>query len=280
MKRTYSFCMLGTMLAAGAAFVGLTAGSAGASTVVLEDLNATARFETADPGGQFTWVVDGVDHLRRQWFWFRVGPTGPEQRVDSLTETANSPRVVDANFNPGNDMAFIDYRDPQARFNVTLGFILTGGDANSRTSDIAETITIKNTSGSPLDFHFFQFVDMNLDADHEDDTVVFEADNTVRQTSGLGTSVSETVITPRASHWEANLAPAVLNSLTNGTPTTLNDNSGPVVGNVGWAFEWDVVIPVRGTFIISKDKQITPEPTAAALLAFAAPMVLRRRRAR
>ena len=54
-------------------------------------------------------------------------------------------------------------------------------------------------------------------------------------------SLSETVVTPGATHGEAGLFPQTRNNLNDANPTTLNDIAGPAgPGDVTWALEWDL----------------------------------------
>jgi hypothetical protein len=70
--------------------------------------------------------------------------------------------------------------------------------------------------------------------------------------------------------------------------TNLSDTpaTGVVVGpgDVTWAYQWDVSVPVGGTFQISKDKNLSagviPEPATVALLSVVAGMLLAMRRTR
>jgi len=226
--------------------------------ITLEDLNSRAQFEPNSADGQFNWVIDGVDYLVKQWFWFRIGPDGGERPVSTLPLTGV--KVLDSNFHPGPDTLFAQYTGEGLL--MTLGFVLTGSHDGSRTSDIAETISIKNISAQPLKLHFFQYVDLNLG---QPEMAEFLNANTVRQLGGQ-LMANESVITPASSHREAALAGATLASLNDGLPTTLNDNVLMAGPNVTWAFQWDVVIPANGTFLISKDKQIIPEPATMVLL--------------
>ncbi len=249
-----------------------TVSTSQAALFVLNDLNSSASFESATQAGQFDWVVDGKDYLEKQWFWYRVGPVGPEASVDTLPLLLS--KSSDANLNPGNETLSLRYGVPA--FTIDLVFLLTGGPANSGTSDIAESIKISNTSGEPLEFHFFQYVDLTLSPA---DTGVFPNVNTVRQTGVNGVMVFETVVTPAGTHKEVKLVPVTLNALNDGLATTLDDTLGPVIGDVAWAWEWDVIIPVRGALIISKDKHISPEPgTVGLLLLGSVALLLLRRR--
>jgi hypothetical protein len=150
---------------------------------------------------------------------------------------------------------------------------LNGGAAGSGASDLAEQISITNTTDGPLDFHFFQYADFDLGAA---DTAVFTNLNAVQQSNGVS-HLTETVVTPVPAHREIAFFPVTLNMLNDGAPTTLSDTPpiGTVFGpdDVTWAYQWDFVIPQGGTVQISKDKNINtnvvPEPTLVSLLGLA-----------
>jgi len=73
------------LIALACAMLIVAASSAQGSTVVaLEDKNSTAQIaldpNLGDPNavaGQFSWVVDGVEQIYQQWFWYRIGDVGP-----------------------------------------------------------------------------------------------------------------------------------------------------------------------------------------------------------
>ncbi|HSW45779.1 MAG TPA: PEP-CTERM sorting domain-containing protein [Phycisphaerae bacterium] len=243
------------------------------SVITLQDLNSVVEFNPASQNGQFTWRVDGVDYMAKQWFWYRIGGAGPESSVDTLNLLP--PKVTNNNFNPGDDTLALRYLG--SGFRIDIMFILTGTPWGSRWSDIAETITIANTGPVALDFHFFQYVDLNLGLGQSDDTAWFPHNNAVKQTTANGLVASETVITPVPSHREVKPVPITLNKLNDQLPTTLDGTSGPVTGDVGWAYQWDVTIPVGGAFQISKDKQIVPEPATTLFLVLGGLAVSRRR---
>jgi hypothetical protein len=67
------------------------AGRAQATLVTLSDLNSTVNIDTGSQAGVYNWTVDGTDHLFQQWFWYRIGSTGPESSIDTLTQTAITP---------------------------------------------------------------------------------------------------------------------------------------------------------------------------------------------
>ena len=122
--------------------------------------------------------------------------------------------------------------------------------------------------------HFFQYsdFDLNRSATHTDTLTIDPTLHIVYQTPApvSGAAVlSETTISPRPNHAEANVGSATLAELNDALPTTLNDNlSITTPSDVTWAFEWDASIAHGGTLLISKDKLLAPvpEPAASVLL--------------
>jgi hypothetical protein len=251
-----------------------------AGLFTLIDHNSSMVFNTASSGNASDWIIDGVDQLSRQAFWFRVGNTA-EQSVHSLPIAFES--ATNTNVDPNLDTLFVRYLG--AGFRIDIRYSLDGGLPGSLASDMAEQISISNTGISPLDFHFFQFNDFDLNATSSDDLAVFTNANAVQQYEG-SMRLSETVVTPVPNHREIDFHPATLAKLADAAPTTLSDTPatsnvlGP--GDVTWAFQWDFVLPAGGTFQISKDKHLSgvPEPTAALLLLVGAGLFSGARRTR
>ncbi len=155
-------------------------------------------------------------------------------------------------------------------------FTLRGGTDGSGRSDLAEQIVIRNLGTSTLSLSFFQFVDFDLGGDFADDTGEIINGNTVRQ-SDDDFSISETVVTPQPALFQVD-DQSVLSGLLN--DDAIDDLSGQssYVGDVAWAFQWDITLEAGQTFIISKDKSIVPAPGSLALLAGAGLITARRRR--
>jgi hypothetical protein len=252
----------------------LAAQRSNAALLTLIDDNSSADFDTATPANNYNWFVDGADRLAQQAFWYRIGPAGPEFSVHTLPIGVQG--TTDANFDGNPDTLFVRYNG--AGFRVETRYTLDGGVPGSGNSDMGEQINIINLTPSPLDFHFFQYADFDLSAA---DTAIFTNANTVDQTGG-GLRLAETVVTPVPSHREAQFFPVTLNKLNDALPTTLIDNAGIGVGDVTWAFQWDVVIPPSGNFQISKDKNIVrvPEPGLLSLVSLATGLLLTQRRKR
>ncbi len=267
---------------AGRIFIAIIVMMAGTATlaadVVLTDGNATATFDLNSQMGMKDWHVDGVDHMFQQWFWYRIGSAGGESSIDTLDLNGWLPS--NTNLDPQNDTLFVQYGDPAGRFVIELRFGLTGGTPGSGTSDMGESIRIINTSVTTLDFHFFQYCDFDLNNTLVDEGVEITGGNTATQ-ENLGYTIAETVETPLASHYEVGVYSGTLVSLSDALPTALGDVAGPLTNeDLTWAFQWDFTLAPEGTFIISKDKLIVPEPATLCLLGGGLLVLLRRRKCR
>jgi hypothetical protein len=156
---------------------------------------------------------------------------------------------------------------------VSIIYTLVGGTGGSGNSDVAETISVKNTSGSAMDLHFFQYADFDLGGTSSDDRLAFSNANAVRQRDLGGTlALSETVATPAPDHHAGDTFPNLYNSFFDTLPTTLNDlpaiGGGSLDGDVTWGFQWDRNLANNASFLISKDKNLSavPEPATLVLL--------------
>jgi hypothetical protein len=245
-----------------------------AGSFTLVDDNSSVAFDTSSPGNAMSWQIDGVNQLHQQAFWYRVGNTA-EQSVHLLPIATE--KATDTNVDPNFDTLFVRYLG--TGFHIDVRYALDGGLAGSRASDMAEQISIANIGTAPLDFHFFQYNDFDLNGTFSGDSAVFTNANTVQQSEGA-LSISETVITPVPSHREIAFYSTTLDKLNDGGPTTLSDTSVVGAGDVTWAFQWDFVLPSGGTFQISKDKHVSgvPEPTAMALLGIGVGLLVAMRR--
>ena len=276
------------------ALLSLFFGSQTARAVVisLDSQNSHAVFHTqAADGAELglnTWQVEGVDQVSQQWFWYRVGSQSREFRLDGTGPLAYTGAAsADLDGDTQHDFLLVNYADTETNvtpemFSVQLRYILTGGSTGSRWSDLTEVVRIQNTGQSPLDLRFFQYVDFDLNNTAGNDSVVISGTppNTARQTDPV-MQISETVVTPPPSHWEANVFSATRTALDDLDADTLGDLSGPLLNqDATWAFEWDWTGPTAlapgNTVLISKDKSIrpgdpiVPEPSTLVLAGISA----------
>jgi len=247
--------------------------SVSAQVVTLSNLDSTATVNLGSGGslGMTNWFVGGVNNLAQQWFWYRVGSSGPEQPITAIGGlTFNQPdsRTLNATYFNG-------------QYGVTINYLLTGSQVvNSYSSaDISESITITNATTSPLSFHFFQYADLDLAGSATGDTVALgknlrglynEADQS--KSGSIDTAFTLTVVTNPANHGEAGLNNSTLARLSDGNTDNLNDNVGPLTGDSTWALQWDFTIPAASSVGIVQDKYLLntppdfPEPSPLSLV--------------
>jgi hypothetical protein len=242
--------------------------SANAQIHTISEGNASADINVGAQPGMFNWSIAGQDQLNQQWFWYRVG-LSPEASINTIS----APTVTTYNGTRGLQTTYAN-----AQFSVRIDYLISGGLLAGTKSIIAEEITINNLSGAPLPFHFFQYSDFNLGGIPGGDNVVVGPPNLLTGKYNVvdqfkpGFILQEAVVTPGADRTEVSLIPGTLNKLNDGNADILNNVTGPAgPGNVSWAFQWDYLIPVGGTEVISKNKYIQlnviPEPTSLALVA-------------
>ncbi|MFZ0828695.1 MAG: PEP-CTERM sorting domain-containing protein [Verrucomicrobiia bacterium] len=224
---------------------------------------------TSSQQGMYSWTVEGQQQLAQQWFWYRIGSSGGESSIDTISAPVN-------NLLSGN---ILQSTYANSTLSASILYSLVGGSPTSGASDLSETISIQNLSGASLSFHFFQYADFNLGNTPNNDsaqlTDLGRNYGGVIQYNGRGCQVSEnvdTVVSHPANHAQVGNGSTILNSLNNNTPTTFNDNTA-TTGNINWGLEWDVNIAAGGTLIISKDLNMqgvtpgsVPEPSTWAFV--------------
>lgn len=258
-----------------ASCAGLASVTLAGGTSVLSDGNSSATFDTSS--GQVNWLVDGVNQLFVQEFYFRRGGDTQEFRVDNTNLSLDGIFTSDTNpFSDSSDDALAQLYSDGNGLQIETLFTLRGGTAGSSNADLAEQITIRNTGTSTMSLSFFQFVDFDLGGDFSDDAGQILSGNTVTQ-SDDDFVVSETVVTPSPTLSQVGNAVAMSDFLNNSSIDNL-DGTAVFAGDVGWAFQWDLVLEAGEQFIISKDKSIVPAPGSMMLLGAAGLIAGRRRR--
>jgi len=258
----------------------LASATASAGNYILTNGNSSMTIQATADFGMSDWTVDCQEQLYRQWFWYRKGSTGRERTINHLD-------LISAQQTSASTLTTLYQNGGQ--FNIEVSYSLLGGSAGSGLSMVSEQIKIFNISANPLDFHFFQYVDFDLDGSNLGDTVQLGQNSSglfdsAYQNKGASYFASE-IVSPGAQHGEVGLYPTIYSKLSDTSPTTLNDSTGPVTGDATWAFQWDAAIPVGGSFSIALTKSVyvanaVPEPSAMVLVPMALTLLgyMRRRR--
>ena len=248
MARTRAFCLVTLALVCLVLVF-----SSQAQIITLQDGNSIAKIDPYGQVGMFDWTVGGIDQLKRQWFWYRVGSSGPESSIDTISAPTVTQSVP--------YQATTLYGNPA--FSVEVTYLLTGGAASST---LSETIAIVNHTATNLDFHFFQYSDVDLGGIPGDQSVVLNATLARARQTSLSSGFAVETALQNANHREAALVGQTLAGLNDAFATTLNDNLMAGPGDVTFAFQWDYTIAAGDSRIISKIKTV-PEPSAIALMA-------------
>jgi hypothetical protein len=253
------------LLGAGIALsIGLQVAPAGVYT--LTDNNSSIEIDVGAVTGMTVWSVDGINQAAQHSLWYRVGAAGPENSVSTL----GAPMVVTT----ANSMT-AEFTTPQ--FTLTLVYTLLGGGAGSGVSSLSEQITVQNSSGAALDFHFFKYSDFEIGGDPAGDSVELLLGPGmfyVARQSQTGVGVEETVNTPAAVAGQAGVGAANLAALMDASPTTLNNSATAGPGDVNYILEFVRTLAPEGVgssvYFSSQmgfELQIIPEPSAFAFFA-------------
>ena len=247
-----------------------------ASTYKLTDDNASVVINPGSDQLMTQWLVDGSSQLVLQGMYYRVGNVGGESALSTI------PLLSQNQLN--SSTLQVTYGNGIVQIETT--YTLAGGTPGSGISSISEQVKIINLTGSSLDFHFYQYADFDLAGISSGDTVQIGQNlqgfyNEALQTKGPLATV-DTVLTTGANRAQVGAFPGILNSLNDGSPTTLNNTVGPLTGDVTWAFQWDRLIAAGGSVILDIDKNLStlpiPEPSSIAFGALGIALLIAKRR--
>jgi hypothetical protein len=190
------------------------------------------------------WFVNGVDQMVMQCFFVSTDGGKTVVPLANPTSTDIGTRDIDATF-------ALDANGSTAE----LFFRITGPTGGVYSSDMVETVTV--TAGTQgLTLRVYEYCNFRLN-NTADDQVQMSNANTVDQYDP-SLHLSETVATPPPTHHEVGFAANVLADVLNGN--NLNDVNGPVgLGDVAWAFQFDMVLAAGDSNVISKDKRLSPD---------------------
>jgi len=249
-------------------------------TISLQDNNSTFTIDPTSPAGANSWTVNGVNQLAQEWFWFQVNGS-PQASIDTLGGLTISDTTA------GGNIASVAYSSASQGLSANIFYVLTGGATIGQASNLSETISLSNISGSPETVSFYAYSNFNLDND-SGDVVSFPNANTVLQTKD-NSYQARTVMNPAPDEFEGDYFNTMLTKLNGPGPLMLSNtpaigSAGIGPGNMTSTCEWDMTIGPGDIAIINLDKQLTvvPEPGTLALLCAGAAVLLgfawRRRR--
>jgi hypothetical protein len=243
----------------------------GAQVYTLSAQDSSVQINLA--GGVSQWMIDGVNQLNQQWFYYSVG-SGPVYSIDTIAPWS-TPTI-----SHGSAPTLTEtYANSTISFKIQI--TLQGQPSGSGRATLGDTITIKNLSATTQTYHFYQYSDFNLGGVAGDQYVQFNSNGAgtayqVVQTGLAGATLAGTVtalsggisISPEE---QAGIYDGTMFGLVNGNPAPLLDNTlnaGP--GNVVYAYEWDVTLAASGnpgSSMTISEIQAVPEPSSVALAA-------------
>src|SRR4051812_33817289 len=118
--------------------------------LVLADGPFQAGIDLNRSAGMFFWNFYGRNQLNQDWFWYRIG-NNPEVPIDTISPPTF---VVFSE-------AALSITYSNAQFGVEIVYSLTGSQNNVNFCDLQKTIIITSTTTNTLDFHLFNYVDMD-----------------------------------------------------------------------------------------------------------------------
>lgn len=271
MNRQSAFAV--ALAASATAVLGFAA--APASAITLTDQNSSAFFDLTSQRGLYNWIVKdaqgqdhdvlalGDDNITGEWFWYRIG-NNAEQSIDTLF--LSSSQASDSNGDGKDDILTATYSHDL--FDLDIKWSLQGGTPGSGFSDIGEQIRITNKSGNPLPISFFEYTDFDLNRTPGGDTVEFTP--VIPQIPSFQAfeqkdpdelaGITEISLEAPPARAEAALYDATLQKLNDGVASDLNNNRGPLSGDVTASWQWNFNIAAGDIAQISKDKQVVVKP--------------------
>jgi hypothetical protein len=229
--------------------------------------NSSMEYDTSS-GDFYAWNVEGLNYLYQRGYFFRIG-NSPEVKVNGSNLTLANTKHYNSNFLPGNEALAVRYLDPAGGFSITINTVLTAGAVGSNQATFTESVRIDNLGQSPLAMTLFLYADYDLASSAIDDSLVFGDKRSLTQShDGV---VHELAATVDTSHIEASYFSSLLTSLTDGSPTTLNDNGSLFNGDLVYGLQWNLVIPALSSFTLGNSNSlVVPEFYSMGLLGAAA----------
>jgi hypothetical protein len=250
-----------------ASILGAAASPAHAAPILLQDYNSSVTINptTPSPSGVTNWTVDGTNQMNQEWFWFAVNGGAPTNLNTLSLNGVPTPINIDGNPSAAGNYVSTSYGTSPLKIGVS--YDLSGGATGSKVSDLSETATITNTGSSTLTFQFYEYSNFTMGGGGSQ-TLTITGGNEATQENPSDFMVSQTVVSPKPTYFQADTAANLMAELGSTTNVHLDDNASITSSSAAWAFEWDVTLNPGATFAIGIDKNIraVPEPTATVAL--------------
>lgn len=243
-----------TLVRACAALLVAAVAAAPAPGVTISDFNNTVIFDP-DTGSISSWTVDGIEQVATGeiGYFYRIGTSGGESRLG----TDGGLNLLSVNQNVGDpSFAVIRYELPGVMA-VDVDISVFGGLPGSGVASMTTEVRLTSLSSQPIDGSIFEFNDLNLTggtaagAQFDDVATLFGSlGNTINTsdpltlTQEIVTAGNSAILGPTA--FEIGEAATLLASLSDGSPTALNDTSSAAT-DLAYALQFDFALAAEGT---------------------------------
>jgi hypothetical protein len=197
---------------------------AAATYFPLTDGNSLFEIETQQQAMAFGWTVDGVQHMQELSNWYRISRIG-STNVSNPETSAHLLPIVTEFYNSANSMTVV-YTDNDL-FEMEITFTILGGPLGSGYSSMGECVRIKNITDVtrpgqevPIGFHFYEYIDLDLDDTPDDDQLTMITPNRVQQLDLTSGTIFHG--NAEADRYELAFFDATLDKLTDGSPSNLS----------------------------------------------------------
>jgi hypothetical protein len=205
--------------------------------------NSTVNIDATTQAGVYEWIIDGVNHMSQNSYWFRIGD-GPITPITALGAPTITP-VLDM-------MCEVLYSGQL--FDAKISYMLMGADEDSGQSDLAQILSITNNSDSVLDLHFYEYINLDLNGTAAGQVGTLDTSSTFTQTFGSTESMLSFIDIPDLI--EIGDATTLLGKLNGNISLVANDY---YAGDVACIAQWNVYLD--DSWMMSQDNALFADPT-------------------
>jgi len=217
-------------------------------------------------GGLSNWMIDGVNQLQSQWFYYSIGAS-PVSAINSI-----APWTPPTLQGVGGNSPILSETYANANSSLTTKYTLNSGQVGSHTASLGIALTFQNLTGASEVVNLFQYANFGLAGGTTGQVVNFPGTGfpyTVNQAAPSGTTLHGTLsLNGGTVGLVAGLFDGtdfgLLGGSANFNSTTLS--AGP--GNVNFGYEFSATLAPNASITVSELLAVVPEPSSVALMAF------------